>query len=664
MALLMLVLLLFQTAASMAESFVFHGFKGANLTLDGMAAISSNGLLRLTSDSHVEDMGHGFYPLPIRFKDSSSASSATVTSFSTRFVFAITSQAPSCHGLAFALSPTDGIVGGAVNNFLGLFNNSNLGNSSNHILAVEFDTCKDPMFKDINDNHVGIDINSLISVSAAPAAYLAANNSNETIILQSGFPIFAWIDYQNDQQLLNVSISPSTEPVKPSRPLLSQPLNLSSVLEDFMYVGFSSGVGKLSGNHYIMGWSFSTDGEAQSLYLSQLPSLPVPNDKARQKKYVIIASVIAVVFMIVVSTACSYVAYKMQKKKKEKLADIMEVWELDYPHRFSYRTLYKATDGFKEKGLLGTGGFGSVYKGVMPGTSTQVAVKRISHNGKQGLREFVAEVASLGRVTHRSLVRLQGWCRRQDELLLVYDFMPNGSLDEFLFDDTKAATLNWELRMRILKGIADGLLYLHKGWEQVVVHRDVKASNVLLDGEMNARLGDFGLARLHEHGQNPQTTGVMGTVGYLAPELYRTGKATVSADVFAYGALLLEVVCGKRPIHTWRGGNGGEEEEIILAEWVLEWWQKGDITAAVDGRLEGRYGKEEAELMLKLGLLCSQAVPGARPTMRQVVQFLNGEASIHKSMGLPGSVFYEDDGAEHKGLPSFRSMQSDYDESD
>ncbi|XP_031488611.1 L-type lectin-domain containing receptor kinase S.4-like [Nymphaea colorata] len=633
------ILFLLLTTSSMGEHFIFNDFKGANLSLDGAAAITSNGLLLLTNDSHVEAVGHGFYPRPIPFKksfsstSSSSARNATVTSFSTRFAFAITSQFSntSCHGLAFVLSPTAGIAGGVPNNYLGLFNNSNPGNSSDHFLAVEFDTCNDPMFRDINNNHVGLGVDSLVSVTAAPAAYFVTDNSNEPINLQSGFLIYAWIDYQSDRQLFDVSISPSTDPVKPKRPLLSQPINLSSVVEDFMYVGFSSGVGKLSGNHYIVGWSFSTDGAAQSLDVSQLASLLHPNDKARSRTYVIITSVTAVAFIVIVSIVCLYVAFKIQKKKKEKLADIMEDWELNYPHRFPYRTLYRATKGFKEKEILGRGGFGKVYKGVLPGTSTEVAVKRISHNGEQGLREFIAEVASLGRVTHRNLVRLLGWCRRQDELILVYDFMPNGSLDRFLFDDAKASNLIWELRMRILRGVADGLLYLHKGWEQVAVHRDVKASNVLLDGEMNARLGDFGLARLHDHGQNPQTTCVMGTVGYLAPEVYKTGKATVCADVFAYGALLLEVVCGKRPIYTWRDGNGGEEE-IILAEWVLEWWQKGDITAAVDQRLQGRYVKEEAELALKLGLLCSRAAPEARPTICQLVQFLNGEASMHRAL--------------------------------
>ena len=163
------------------------------------------------------------------------------------------------------------------------------------------------------------------------------------------------------------------------------------------------------------------------------------------------------------------------------------------------------------------------------------------------MKEFVAEIISMGRLRHRNLVQLLGYCRRKGELLLVYDYMPNGSLDKFLYGKENT-NLNWLQRFRILKGVASGLLYLHEEWEHVVLHRDVKSSNVLLDAELNGRLGDFGLARLYDHGTNPQTTHVVGTIGYLAPELTRTGRATTYTDVFGFGAFMLEVACGRRPI--------------------------------------------------------------------------------------------------------------------
>ncbi|MBA0830348.1 hypothetical protein Goarm_014887 [Gossypium armourianum] len=244
------------------------------------------------------------------------------------------------------------------------------------------------------------------------------------------------------------------------------------------------------------------------------------------------------------------------------------------------------------------------------------------------MREFVAEIVSIGRLRHRNLVQLLGYCRRKGELLLVYDYMPNGSLDKYLHDQPKV-TLNWRQRFRVIKGVASGLLYLHGEWEQVVVHRDAKASNVLLDGELNGRLGDFGLARLYDHGTDPQTTHVVGTLGYMAPEHTRTGKATPSTDVFAFGAFLLEVACGRRPIEA-----KSPTEDVILVDWVYSCWSNGDIMEAKDPNLGSGYEAEEVELVLKLGLLCSHSEPEARPTMRQVLQFLEGDVPFPEMSSL------------------------------
>ncbi|CAJ2670405.1 unnamed protein product [Trifolium pratense] len=258
----------------------------------------------------------------------------------------------------------------------------------------------------------------------------------------------------------------------------------------------------------------------------------------------------------------------------------------------------------------------------MPGSKLEVAVKRVSHESRQGMREFVSEIVSIGRLRHRNLVPLLGYCRRKGELLLVYDYMPNGSLDNFLYNQPKVS-LNWHQRFKIIKGVASGLFYLHEGWEQVVIHRDIKASNVLLDAEMNGRLGDFGLARLYDHGADPHTTHLVGTVGYLAPEHTRTGKATKFTDVFAFGAFLLEVVCGKRPID-----HVAENETVILVDSVFECWKRGEILEAKDINLGSDYESEEVELVLKLGLLCSHSEPMARPSMRQVVQYLERDIPV------------------------------------
>ena len=200
--------------------------------------------------------------------------------------------------------------------------------------------------------------------------------------------------------------------------------------------------------------------------------------------------------------------------------------------------------------------------------------------------------------------------------------MPNGSLDKYLYDQPET-TLNWNQRFRVIKGVASALFYLHEGWEQVVIHRDVKASNVMLDNEFNGRLGDFGLARLYDHGTDPQTTHVIGTLGYVAPEHMRTGKATTNSDVFAFGAFLLEVACGRRPIETRR-----QRDEMVLVDKVFSCWNRGNILEAMDQNLGTDFIVEQVELVMKLGLMCSHSEPDARPSMRQVVEYLEGNICL------------------------------------
>ncbi|KAG8663021.1 hypothetical protein MANES_01G169700v8 [Manihot esculenta] len=485
------------------------------------------------------------------------------------------------------------------------------------MLAVELDTIRSPDFQDADANHVGIDVNSLNSIESASATYFSnTEGTNRSLNLISGDPIKVWIDYDETETLLNVTLAPISSP-KPNQLLLSTTTNLSEILLESMYVGFSAATGTLASNHYILGWSFNKSGKAQDLDISKLPSLP-PLGKAEKKSKVVIVVILVAVMVVLITIVGG--TYIIRRKKYE---EIREDWEREYgPQRFSYKILYTATKGFKDKELLGAGGFGKVYRGILPSSNLPVAVKKVSHDSKQGMKEFVAEIASIGRLRHRNLVQLLGYCRRQGELLLVYDYMPNGSLDKFLFTNEKPV-LDWPQRFQILKGVASGLLYLHEGWEQVVLHRDIKASNILLDGGLNGRLGDFGLAILYNHGSNPQTTHVVGTVGYLAPELARFGKATTSTDVFAFGAFLLEVACGRRPIELL-----GLPEEVTLVDWVIECWKRGDILDASDPRLQGNYVIDEMELVLKLGLICSHSVPTMRPSMRQVMQYLDGDATL------------------------------------
>ncbi|CAN0880086.1 L-type lectin-domain containing receptor kinase IV.2 [Linum grandiflorum] len=620
----------FLTSSSSSSSndvgFTYNHFPAANLVLDGIAEYTSDNLIRLTNDT-VQQEGHAFYPDPVTFKNNPNGA---VSSFSTSFVVAIIPQYSNLggHGIAFVISPTRGLPDSLPSQYLGLFNKSNIGNWTNHVFAVELDTIYSSEFGDIDNNHVGIDVNGLDSKSAAPAGYYDDSDGkfvNLTFI--SGKPIHVWVDYDGEGKRINVTLAP-VNAVKPNKPLISFRQDLSEVLQDEMFIGFSSSTGSFLTHHYVLGWSFKVNGQAEDLTISPIPKLPrIGGEPKKRLKIVVIG--IPVISVVLTLAAISGIVYFVRRQRK--FAEVLEDWEVDYgPHRFKFKDLYVATKGFRAKEELGRGGFGVVYKGVLEKTKNEIAVKRVSHDSRQGMREFVAEVVSIGRLRHRNLVSLLGYCRRKGELLLVYDFMPNSSLDKYLYDQDKLM-LKWCVRFQVIKGVASGLFYLHEEWEQVVIHRDVKASNVMIDSEWNGRLGDFGLARLYDHGSDPRTTHVAGTPGYLAPEHARTGKATSSSDAYAFGAFLLEVACGRRPIDPEKPGG-----QVILVDWVFSCWLGGDILKAMDPNFGEEFVAEEVDLVMKLGLLCSHSDPEARPSMRHVHQMLEGELPLPdmSSMGL------------------------------
>ncbi|XP_042486743.1 L-type lectin-domain containing receptor kinase IV.1-like [Macadamia integrifolia] len=610
-------------------AFTYNGFQGVDMSLDGVAHTTDNGLLIL-ANSTLQQMGHAFYPHPIHFRNSSTG---TALSFSTCFVFAMFSELATTGGpgVMFVIAPSREFPGALPSNFFGLFNITNLGLSSNHLIGVELDSIQNPEFNDINSNHVGIDINGLKSVQAAPASYIRdQENQYVNLSLISGQPMQLWVEYDSTRNQLNVTLSPITIP-KPKIPLLSMNIDISDTIVDPMFVGFSSSTVSVTVSHYLLGWSFKINGQAKELSLSQLPNLPPIGPKTEPKVFKIGCPVIAASLVLMSIFIVHYIV-----KRKRMFAEVLEDWELEYgPYRFKYKDLYIATQGFNHKELLGSGGFGKVYKGILPISKQEVAVKKVSNDSRQGMKEFIAEIISIGKLQHRNIVTLLGYCRRKGELLLVYEFMPNGSLDKFLFhQSTSEKTLSWNQRFQIIKGLASALLYLHEKFEQVVVHRDIKSSNVMLDKELNGRLGDFGLARLYDHGDNPKATNVVGTLGYLAPEIFKTGKSDPSVDVFAFGVFLLEVACGRRPIEPQ-----ASDECIVLVECVFSSWNRGEILEIVDPKLGMNYEVEEMELVLKLGLLCSHSTPSARPSMRQVVRYLEREVPLLEMPASCGQRF-------------------------
>ncbi|KAL9315284.1 hypothetical protein ACSQ67_016285 [Phaseolus vulgaris] len=536
-------------------------------------------------------------------------------SFSTNFVFSIVSpnSGSGGFGLAFTIAPSTHFPGAEAGHYLGLFNSTNDGEASNHIFAVEFDTVNGHKGDaDSEGNHVGVNTNGMESKITEPAAYIEEGTATvkDDFRMAKVDAVQAWIEYDGEKKTLNVTIAPWELP-RPSTPLINNyNLDLSNVMKENMFVGFSASTGQETSSHYLLGWSFAVNGVAPSLNSSNLPNPPPKEEDPSSFPWVQVA--VAILSALILSLLCLLIFLACCKRYMD--FEVLEDWEKDCPHRFRYKDLKLATQGFEESQLIGVGGFGAVYKGVLPTTGTEVAVKRIVRSPFHGMREFAAEIESLGRLRHKNLVNLQGWCKKKNDLLLVYDFIPNGSLDFVLYNPDNNFVLDWGQRFNILKGISAGLLYLHEEWEQVVIHRDVKTSNILIDGNLSARLGDFGLARLYNHGQASHTTNVVGTIGYIAPELTRTGKASTKTDVYALGVVLLEVVTGKRPL---------DSDQFFLVEWAIENYHLGQLLEVVDPKLDSVYDAEEVELVLKLGLLCSQHRPDYRPTMKQVTRYLN-----------------------------------------
>ncbi|XP_002451987.2 L-type lectin-domain containing receptor kinase IV.2 [Sorghum bicolor] len=624
--------------SSDGDKFVYSSFAAASLTLDGAAMVTPRGLLQLTSETALSK-GHAFHPTPLQLRaplcGAQKKAAAAVRSFSASFVFGIVPVTPGMggHGLALVVAPSKDLSSAMASNYIGLLNSSSNGSVHNHIVAVELDTIQSPEFHDINDNHVGVDVNSLVSVDAASAGYYDDRTGElRNLTLVSGEVMRAWVDYDGDATRIDVTLAPvGTE--RPKKPLVSATVDLSTVIiADVAYVGFSSSTGRLSTLHYVLGWSFAVGGPAPAIDMASLPPLPDRRNsgsRSRPSKTMTLAIALPVAVgalaIIIAMAACVLLVVR----RRYRYIELREDWEIEFgAHRLPYKDLFLATDGFKDKNLLGLGGFGKVYKGVLPTSGMEVAVKRVWHESEQGMKEFVAEVATIGRLRHRNLVQLLGYCRLKDQLLLVYDYMPNGSLEKHLYshDNNTSTVLNWAQRFQIIKGVASGLLYIHEEWEQVVIHRDVKASNVLLDSEMNARLGDFGLARLRSHDTELlHTTVVAGTFGYIAPELALTGKASPLTDVFAFGAFLLEVVTGRRPVEETIDGD-----RLLLVDWVFEQWRKDQslIEVVVDPRIQGDYDVNELSLTLRVGLLCSHPLASVRPSMRTVMQYLAGDMPL------------------------------------
>ncbi|KAL9391897.1 hypothetical protein Peur_015817 [Populus x canadensis] len=286
--------------------------------------------------------------------------------------------------------------------------------------------------------------------------------------------------------------------------------------------------------------------------------------------------------------------------------------------RFQFRELQIATNNFSNKNILGKGGFGIVYKGILH-DGTVVAVKRLKDgNAIGGEIQFQTEVEMISLAVHRNLLRLYGFCMTPTERLLVYPYMSNGSVALRL---KGKPVLDWGTRKRIALGAARGLLYLHEQCDPKIIHRDVKAANILLDDYCEAVVGDFGLAKLLDHQDSHVTTAVRGTVGHIAPEYLSTGQSSEKTDVFGFGILLLELITGQRAIEFGKAAN----QKGAMLDWVKKIHQEKKLEMLVDKDIKGNYDRIELEEMVQVALLSTQYLPSHRPKMSEVVRMLEGD---------------------------------------
>ncbi|KAK4492777.1 hypothetical protein RD792_000097 [Penstemon davidsonii] len=353
------------------------------------------------------------------------------------------------------------------------------------------------------------------------------------------------------------------------------------------------------------------------------PPPPGPDDDNNTTRSIIIV-VVSVVAALIVGVFVGFLLRKgIKQKPKEEFQNADEISIVEYL-QYEFGKIRDATNDFSETNKLGHGGFGVVYKGKLL-DGQEIAVKRLSKNSGQGNLEFKNEVMLLARLQHRNLVRLMGFSLEGTEKLLVYEFVQNASLDHFIFDPTKRSYLNWDTRYTIICGIARGLLYLHEDSRLRIIHRDLKAGNVLLDGEMNPKIADFGMAKLFVLDETQgNTSRIVGTYGYMAPEYAMHGQFSVKSDVFSLGILVLEIICGQKSniFH-----NGETIEDLVSSAWRN--WRDGTITNLIDPVLMGNIGIPRDILRcIHIGLLCVQENAVDRPTMTLIVQMLNNFSII------------------------------------
>jgi len=544
----LLLLILFVLPTTLAQPFSFTitnfndtvsaslvGFTGVAKIENGTAVL--NPLIK-------DGVGRILYGQPLLLKNTSNGH---VTDFSTRFSFTIqASKTVYGDGFAFYVAP---IAYQILNSDLAGYQ-LGLYDESEPIIAVEFDTYVNDL--DPPMQHVGINNNSVASL----------NYTKFDIESNIGKMGHALITYNASAKLLAVSwFFDGTSSASTPNTDLSYHIDLGAILPEWVNVGFSGATGSFQEENVIHSWEFSSSLDLNSTKEEVNKENGIPTKCKVHMKVVIVTVICSIVFvLVVISTSWLTI-------KRRRAEDGFGFDREAMPRRFGYEEIVAATNGFADDRRLGEGGSGQVYKGFLRDLGRVVAVKRIFSDVEDCERIFRNEVKIISRVIHRNLVQFMGWCHEKGELLLVFEYMSNGSLDNHLFG--KRRSLTWDVRYKIALGVARALRYLHEDAEQCVVHRDIKSGNVLLDTDFNTKISDFGIARLVDPRLRTQRTKVVGTYGYLAPEYIKEGRVSKESDMYSFGVLALEMACGRRTY------QDGEDNHVPLRKWVWKHYVEG-----------------------------------------------------------------------------------------
>ncbi|KAM1041686.1 hypothetical protein ACFX2J_030587 [Malus domestica] len=576
--LLLLFLLFIPSASPLAFNYDSFTIGNTGIFLEGAAYIDEQ-LIKLTRSARQnKNVGRATYYQPFLLWETSTGK---IADFTTHFTFMIDSG--HADGMVFFIAPSGSLlnISAGGGGHLGLPVEELPGDTTRTLypfVAVEFDIYRNeqPVIRDPVGDHVGIDINSLKSNITTPwNGDINEEKRND-----------AWISYNSSSKNLSVAFTSfqngtngtEVEVIK----YLSYIIDLKQYLPDWVIVGFSAATGQDIAVHKIISWNFTStalvdDDPTHNKPESIAPSGVKPGP-GKSKMGLLLGLGIAGSLILFAGLGLVWFIYRKKSKAVDgldenpfcnKLID-KELENVTGPRKFSHHELAQATSNFEKGEKLGEGGFGGVYRGFIKDLNLQVAVKRISSGSKQGMKEYASEV-----------------------------------------------------RYNIAKGLASALLYLHEEWEQCVLHRDIKSSNVMLDSNFNVKLGDFGLARLVDHGEQSLTTIVAGTRGYMALEYVTTGKSTKESDVYSFGVVSLEIACGRKPIDFKL-----ETSQIELVKWVWGLYEEGNVIQAADPKLYGHFDEKQMECLMIVGLWCAHPQYTFRPSIQQAIQVLNFEVPL------------------------------------